>query len=84
MMGLARLLIGNGVLTNLTFILVLAVGSLAYWNLPRQQDPTINFNWIVIVTAWPGASAGFERHQSSPGASSSASAAIRGRKMARR
>lgn len=57
MMGLARLLIGNGVLTNLTFILVLAVGSLAYWNLPRQQDPTINFNWIVIVTAWPGASA---------------------------
>lgn len=57
MMGFARLLIGNGVLTNLTFVLVLAVGSLAYWNLPRQQDPTINFNWIVIVTAWPGASA---------------------------
>lgn len=57
MIGLARVLIGNGVLTNLTFVLVLAMGALAYLSMPRQQDPTINFNWIVIVTAWPGASA---------------------------
>ena len=57
MIGFARLLIGNKVLTNLTFILVLAMGILAYWSLPRQQDPTINFNWIVITSSWPGASA---------------------------
>ena len=57
MTGFARLLIGNKVLTNLTFILVLAMGVLAYWSLPRQQDPTINFNWIVITVAWPGSSA---------------------------
>ena len=57
MIGFARLLIGNKVLTNLTFILVLAIGVLAYWSLPRQQDPTINFNWIVITVAWPGSSA---------------------------
>jgi len=57
MIGFARLLIGNKVLTNLTFILVLAMGVLAYWSLPRQQDPTINFNWIVITSSWPGASA---------------------------
>jgi multidrug efflux pump subunit AcrB len=57
MTGLARLLIGNKVLTNLTFVLILVVGALSYWSLPRQQDPTINFNWIVITTAWPGASA---------------------------
>ena len=57
MTGLARLLIGNKVLTNLTFVLILVMGALAYWSLPRQQDPTINFNWIVITTAWPGASA---------------------------
>lgn len=25
--------------------------------MPRQQDPTINFNWISIITALPGASA---------------------------
>ena len=54
MIGIARLLISNKVLTNLTFILVLAMGILAYWSLPRQQDPTINFNWIVITVAWPG------------------------------
>ena len=57
MIGFARLLIGNKVLTNLTFILVLAMGFLAYWSLPRQQDPTINFNWIVITVAWPGSAA---------------------------
>ncbi len=57
MIGFARLLISNKVLTNLTFILVLVMGILAYWSLPRQQDPTINFNWIVITVVWPGSSA---------------------------
>jgi multidrug efflux pump subunit AcrB len=33
------------------------MGVLAYWSLPRQQDPTINFNWIVITVAWSGSSA---------------------------
>jgi len=40
----------NHPLANLTFGLVLAAGFLAYGMLPRQQDPTINFNWIVITT----------------------------------
>ncbi len=53
---LARLL-NNHVLANLTFVLVLMIGSIAYMMLPRQQDPTINFNWIAVTTALPGASA---------------------------
>lgn len=57
MIGFVRLLIGNKVFTNLTFVLILLMGFLAYWSLPRQQDPTINFNWIVITSSWPGASA---------------------------
>lgn len=57
MIGFVRLLIGNKVFTNLTFVLILSMGFLAYWSLPRQQDPTINFNWIVITSSWPGASA---------------------------
>lgn len=52
-----RSLLKNTVLTNLVFLLVLAIGAFSYQNMPRQQDPTINFNWIVIVTALPGASA---------------------------
>ncbi len=50
-------LLQNHVLANLAFLLVLVVGVLSYLMLPRQQDPTINFNWIVITTILPGASA---------------------------
>jgi multidrug efflux pump subunit AcrB len=50
-------LLRNHVLANLAFALVLVIGLLSYLNLPRQQDPTINFNWIVITTVLPGASA---------------------------
>jgi multidrug efflux pump subunit AcrB len=47
----------NHVLANLAFVLVLIIGFLSYALLPRQQDPTINFNWIVVTTVLPGASA---------------------------
>jgi multidrug efflux pump subunit AcrB len=33
------------------------VGLLSYQGLPRQQDPTINFNWIIVTTPLPGATA---------------------------
>lgn len=52
-----RTLLRNHVLANLTFMLVLVVGLLSYQMLPRQQDPSINFNWIIITTTLPGASA---------------------------
>jgi multidrug efflux pump subunit AcrB len=47
----------NDVLANLTFLLVLVIGILSYLTLPRQQDPDINFNWVVVNTVMPGASA---------------------------
>ncbi|PIE36976.1 MAG: cation transporter [Gammaproteobacteria bacterium] len=47
----------NHVLANLAFALVLVIGTLSYLSLPRQQDPTINFNWIQVFTYLPGASA---------------------------
>ena len=52
-----RRLLDNHVLANATFVLVLAMGISSYLLLPRQQDPTINFNWIDITTALPGATA---------------------------
>lgn len=52
-----RGLLKNTVLSSLVMILVLAIGLMSYNMLPRQQDPTINFNWIVVITALPGASA---------------------------
>ncbi|MCF6281202.1 MAG: efflux RND transporter permease subunit [Candidatus Polarisedimenticolaceae bacterium] len=47
----------NHVLANLTFVIVLAMGALSYLQMPSEQDPEINFNWISISTALPGASA---------------------------
>lgn len=49
-------LLENHVLSNLAFVLVLLVGILAYQQMPREQDPTVNFNWLDITTIWPGAS----------------------------
>ncbi len=50
-------LLNNHVLANLAFILVLVLGALSYLLMPRQQDPTINFNWIIVTTLYPGAAA---------------------------
>lgn len=47
----------NHVLANLVFMLVLIIGSMSYLTLPREQDPSINFNWIQVTTSLPGASA---------------------------
>lgn len=47
----------NHVLANLLFVLVLVMGALSYFSLPREQDPSINFNWIQVTTIFPGASA---------------------------
>lgn len=50
-------LIKNHVLTNLVFGLVLVLGFLyIYPSFPREQDPSINFNWVQITTILPGAS----------------------------
>ncbi len=49
--------LGNHVLANATFAVVLLVGTLSYLQMPRAQDPEVNFNWISIITALPGASA---------------------------
>jgi len=50
-------LFSNHVLANLVFLLVLIVGSLSFLQLPREQDPSINFNWIDITTITPGMTA---------------------------
>ncbi len=52
-----RALLKNTVLSTLVLVLVLVMGIMSYNMLPRQKDPTINFNWIVVLTALPGASA---------------------------
>lgn len=50
-------LLTNHVLANLTFVIVLVMGAVSYSQMPSEQDPEINFNWISITTVLPGASA---------------------------
>jgi len=50
-------LLQNHTLTNLTFLLVLVLGWMSYQQLPREQDPSINFNWVQVWAYWPGATA---------------------------
>jgi len=50
-----RLLIQNHALVNLTFLLVVIGGSIAYLGLPRAQDPTVELGWAVVYTTLPGA-----------------------------
>ncbi len=56
-MTFIRRFLNNHVLANLTFILVLIMGIISYFTMPRSKDPQINFNWININIAFPGASA---------------------------
>jgi multidrug efflux pump subunit AcrB len=56
-MRVLRALLTNHPLANITFAVVLLMGVLGYLQMPREQDPEINFNWVAITIALPGASA---------------------------
>ena len=53
----AERLLTNHPLVNILFTVVLVMGALSYFSMPREQDPEINFNWVNINTSLPGASA---------------------------
>ena len=56
-MSFAARLLTNFPLVNILFSVVLIMGTLAFVQMPREQDPEINFNWVNIATTLPGASA---------------------------
>lgn len=56
-MRVFKALITNHPLANIAFVVVILMGLLAYAQMPREQDPEINFNWVNISTVLPGASA---------------------------
>ncbi|HUD97868.1 MAG TPA: efflux RND transporter permease subunit, partial [Woeseiaceae bacterium] len=56
-MKLVRTLLTNHPLVNILFSVVLLMGVLSYLQMPREQDPEINFNFVNINTVLPGATA---------------------------
>ena len=55
-MKLLRTLLTNHPLVNILFSVVIIMGALSYMQMPREQDPEINFNIVSINTVLPGAS----------------------------
>lgn len=51
-----RISVNNPVLVNMIMIGIIVLGSYSFLTLPREEMPEINFNWIYIVTTYPGAS----------------------------
>jgi multidrug efflux pump subunit AcrB len=54
--NLYRHLVTNHPLANIAFAVILLLGLVSYLSMPREQDPEINFNWVNVNTALPGAS----------------------------
>ena len=46
----------NRPLANIAFVVVILLGLISYFSMPREQDPEINFNWVAVNAALPGAS----------------------------
>ncbi|MBV1883945.1 MAG: efflux RND transporter permease subunit [Pseudomonadales bacterium] len=66
-MSLLETIFKNHPFANITFVVVLVMGALSYSQMPREQDPEINFNFVAITTVLPGASsADIEKKVTSP------------------
>ena len=52
-----KVLLTNHPLVNILFTIVLIMGLLSFLQMPREQDPEINFNFVNITTIFPGTSA---------------------------
>jgi multidrug efflux pump subunit AcrB len=52
-----RILLTNHPLVNILFSVVLIMGIVSYLQMPREQYPEINFNFVVITTVLPGSTA---------------------------
>lgn len=52
-----RNLLTNHPLVNILFSVVLILGVVSYLQMPREQDPEINFNFVSIMTILPGSTA---------------------------
>ncbi|MBV1860433.1 MAG: efflux RND transporter permease subunit [Nannocystaceae bacterium] len=52
-----KLSIGNPVFVNLAFLLIVAAGTIAAFNLPREEFPEISLDRVVATVVYPGATA---------------------------
>ena len=56
MVKLLEYFINNKKVTNLILLFIVITGTISIFNLPRQDNPNVNFNILTISTIYPGAS----------------------------
>lgn len=56
-MNFYRTLLTNHPLVNILFAVVLIMGAVSFMQMPREQDPEINFNFVNVNTVLPGSTA---------------------------
>ncbi len=55
-MKIAKFSVKNSVLVNLMMIGLFIFGGISLLRLPKELNPNINFNWVFVQIAYPGAS----------------------------
>ncbi|MCP4677002.1 MAG: efflux RND transporter permease subunit, partial [Deltaproteobacteria bacterium] len=55
-MSLARLAVRNPVAANLLMLAIIVLGLFSFIKLPREQMSEASFNWVFIITVYPGVS----------------------------
>ena len=56
MRKLISLGVDNPVLVNILLVMIIIVGLFSFIQLPRELISEVKFNWVMIITPWPGAS----------------------------
>jgi multidrug efflux pump len=56
MRGLARFSIANPAFNHVLTALIIAVGCYALITIPQELNPLVAFNWLFVITPYPGAS----------------------------
>lgn len=54
-MSIANFSVKNSVLVNLLMIGLFIFGTISLFQMPRELNPEINFNWVFITVVYPGA-----------------------------
>ncbi|MDP8224123.1 MAG: efflux RND transporter permease subunit [Candidatus Lernaella stagnicola] len=56
MKGIIRLSVDNPVLVNILMATIMIIGLFAFLDMPRELVSEVKFNWVFVITPWPGAS----------------------------
>ncbi len=54
-MSIAEFSVNNSVLVNLLMIGLFIFGGISLFQMPRELNPQVDFNWVFVTVLYPGA-----------------------------